>query len=546
MKIRLTLLVLWIILALSNVSFPAQADNAWQAVGEGIDYQEFHLPEPNDIYVARMDRANASAILDSGIAQGRISHGTEKVSDMARRYDDAINYWGGNWGQRNKVVVAINGSYFNAIGAPESGQITSGWYAKRFGDLGGGSGLGYRLDRSVFIGQCVLNKPDKQVISIFRDGQPISTFLIDGLNIPRGANQLIVYTPQYDDFTHTAANGLEVLVEMKRPTLILPLPASANGLVDQILDLHGQTLIPFDHIVLSASGTVRDKLLGNLAVGDEVHISQEITPFDKDCERPYNQPWTKTYASIGGAFNILRDGQIITSTETGAVEKDPRTAIAYNDQYIFFIVVDGRNPQRSVGMTFDDLAAFAQTLGSTWAIAQDGGGSSVMVVNGQVKNHPVSLCDSIFLPILVTSGLQAPSQAMPTQQGRLSSGPVASTPSYYQYACERPVANSMMMIQVQPAQSSQTFHPLDLVSAQGSTEIRLGPGTNYPAFASIPSGTHGFILTHNENLNGIGAKGSYWWKVAFGDLAGWVDERAIVPRSANPLSNPHRGPTANQ
>ena len=147
MKIRLTLLVLWIILALSNVSFPAQADNAWQAVGEGIDYQEFHLPEPNDIYVARMDRANASAILDSGIAQGRISHGTEKVSDMARRYDDAINYWGGNWGQRNKVVVAINGSYFNAIGAPESGQITSGWYAKRFSDLGGGSGLGYRLDR---------------------------------------------------------------------------------------------------------------------------------------------------------------------------------------------------------------------------------------------------------------------------------------------------------------------------------------------------------------------------------------------------------------
>src|SRR5450756_1828502 len=115
MKIRLTLLVLWIILALSNVSFPAQADNAWQAVGEGIDYQEFHLLlgplGPNDIYVARMDRANASAILDSGIAQGRISHGIEKVSDMARRYDDAINYWGGNWGQRNKVVVAINGSY---------------------------------------------------------------------------------------------------------------------------------------------------------------------------------------------------------------------------------------------------------------------------------------------------------------------------------------------------------------------------------------------------------------------------------------------------
>ena len=34
-------------------------------------------------------------------------------------------------------------------------MVQSGWYAKRFDDLGGGSGFAWKLDRSAFIGECV-------------------------------------------------------------------------------------------------------------------------------------------------------------------------------------------------------------------------------------------------------------------------------------------------------------------------------------------------------------------------------------------------------
>jgi hypothetical protein len=524
MKVHFTvLLMLLICLSLPGMPVAAQADTAWQTVGDGIDYQEFHFAEPNDVYVARMDRANRSAILDSAVGEGRISHGTERVSAMFRRYDDAINFWGGSWGQRNQVVVAINGSYFNEIGAPESGQVISGWYAKRFTDLGGGSGLAYGLNRSVAIGQCVLNDRAKQNLVIHHKSRDDTSLPIDGVNIPRGTDQLILYTPQYDDFTHTTANGLEVLVEMSRPTLILPFPASADGFVRQIRDRQGQSLIPFDHVVLSASGKARERLLEGLQTGDRVQISQEITSYDKDCASSYLHNWSKTYASIGGAFNILRDGQIVSSSEKGATIKNPRTAMAYNDEYIFFIVVDGRNPQRSAGMTFDEVAAFARdTLGATWAILQDGGGSSVMVVNGQVKNHPVSACYAVYLPLVQGSN----------PQPSVTNTPAPAMTTDPRFSCERSVANAMLMINVQPAERSQTLHAFDLVTIPSQAEIRLGPGSNYPAFRSLSPNTQGLVLPHAENLNGIKAKGSYWWKVAVGNNTGWIEEQAIVWRGS--------------
>ena len=35
-----------------------------------------------------------------------------------------------------------------------------------------------------------------------------------------------------------------------------------------------------------------------------------------------------------------------------------------------------------------------------------------------------------------------------------------------------------------------------------------------------------------NDLNGILAKGVYWWKVAFGDLTGWVYEDGLVSSEA--------------
>ena len=360
--------VLWLLLLVlvssGSVSAAAPAEQpGWDFVAPGIEYQEYQLPDPNNVFVVRMDRANPTVTLESMIAQGKISEGKETVSDMVARYDQALNYWGGSanpptWGMRSQAVVGINGSYFNLNnGVPQGGQVQSGWYAKRFDDLGGWSGFAWRLDRSPFIGECVFHQPDKQLITY---PATANTQAITGVNRQRDADELIVFTPQYNSRTGTSNSGVEVVVEMERPTLILPAPAYAKGFVRQIHNGDGNSLIPFNAIVLSASGTAAQSLLANVQVGSEIRVSQEITSYLADCSTPYALSWTKTYASIQGAFFFLKAGQIRDFADPGATERNPRTAILYDDQYIYFLVVDGRDVYHSVGMTIHELALFAR------------------------------------------------------------------------------------------------------------------------------------------------------------------------------------------
>jgi hypothetical protein len=77
----------------------------------------------------------------------------ETISQMVPRYDQAINAWGGTWGSRNRVVAAINGSFYNtSTGMPHSGIVHSGVYTKWYRSLGGSGGFAWTLDRQAFIG----------------------------------------------------------------------------------------------------------------------------------------------------------------------------------------------------------------------------------------------------------------------------------------------------------------------------------------------------------------------------------------------------------
>jgi hypothetical protein len=515
-----------IALALVTPAILAQsATSPWEPVAEGIDYQKFKLPDPNNVYVARMDRDNLNVAIESSIAQGRLSGGFEPVSGMAERYDQAINYWGESWGSRNNVVVAINGFFYNtSTGVPRSGQIQSGWYAKRFDDYAGESGFAWRLDRLPFIGGCIVHPENKQTLSIPALSK---TLWINNINVARGANELILYTPQFDTETKTDNTGTEILVELTRPTMIIPGPNYyVKGYVRGIRNNQGSTLIPFDHVVLSAHGTKADKLSG-INIGDEVRISQEITHYKQNCSTLNSLDWTKTYASIGGSFVFLKNSQIIHYNDLGALERHPRTAIAYNDDYIFFIVVDGRDPENSIGMTIDELALFTRdTLGATWGVNQDGGGSSTMVINGVVVNRPnANLYEQkIYLPLIIGSA-----QDIPTPPDSAAKSLEAS-PKLLPLAgggFERYVANGMLMVVIEPMQQSTSFTPNDVFVTTDNINIRLGPGTNYGVIAIAPQNSPGIVLDHMNGLNGVLAKGFYWWKVSINGVQGWIAEPYI-------------------
>ncbi len=522
----------WLLLIIMLSAVPTQAaypgdSPVWDQVVPGIDYSKIQLPDPNNVFVVRMDRSNFSLTVDSSIGQGQLFQGRETVSGMYARYDQALNYWGEvtntpTWGSRNQVVAAINGSYFNWDGdMPQGGQVQSGWYAKRYDDLGGWSGFAWKLDGSAFIGECVYHRPDRQIVKYISKG---TTQEITHINLPRGADELVLYTPQYSTRTGTDSSGVEAVVEMTRPTMILPAPAFASGIIRQVYPAAGNNLIPFNSIVLSATGTAAQSLLQNAAIGTEIQLSQEITSYESDCESLNNLSWSKTYSSIQGAFYFLENGTIHDFSDPGATGRDPRTAIAFNSQYVFFIVVDGRNIRDSVGMTIHELAVFSRdVLGATYAVAEDGGGSSTMVINGMVVNNTVCniyTCygqNVAFLPMLAQGN--APQSQTTSQKLDIVSSPAG---------VERLVTNGMLMVVSQPQSKSSTFAPGAMVTTSGAAALRLGPGENYAAFNTVPSGSTVTIKPQMNGLDGILAKGSYWWYVNFAGSAGWLPEQVLA------------------
>jgi hypothetical protein len=184
-------------------------------------------------------------------------------------------------------------------------------------------------------------------------------------------------------------------------------------------------------------------------------------------------------------FTFLKDGVVDGYlSEPGATVRNPRTAVAYNDDYVYFLVVDGRSGV-SVGMTMQELGDFCKNyLSATWGINQDGGGSSTIWVNGEVKNTP-------------------------SDPGNV----------------ERWVANGLMMISLKPKLQSSTFVTSETVRTVTSSSARLGPGTNYAVLTTIPVEQEGEILAHS--LNGIYAKGEYWWKCKFDTTEGWVAQASL-------------------
>ena len=499
----------------------------WTPLAPGIEFRRFNLPDPNNVFVARMDRYNQSATIDSALAQGSLGSGLEAVSGMAERAADALNNWGmaqasPTWGMRGQAVVAINGSYFDwETSLPQGGQVQSGWYLQRYQDMGGWSGFAWTLDRQAFIGECVSHLPERQVVAFPETNELLE---IDGINQAHQGSGLILYTPQFGSHTPEADEGIGVVVQMTRPAMIMPLPASVTGTVIEVRPGRGGTPIYFDQLVLAASGQAAQRLAAQALTGSEVRISQEITSYLSGCSTLSAVSWEKTYASVQGAFLFLRGGEIQGFIEdAGAANRHPRTAIAMNERYIYFIVVDGRNTKESIGMSMEELGLFARdVLGATWGVAQDGGGSSTMVINGEVVNN--TYCNNFTCPTKTFTRPQNDEGTPSGPQKSTTPGPPQPLPERY----ERPVANGMLMLSIQaPAFSIRYTTGIRITAGQALT-LYTGPGDNFAALASIPAGAAGVVVEHANRLNGISARGEAWWLVDFGGQVGWAAESTLA------------------
>ena len=95
---------------------------------------------------------------------------------------------------------------------------------------------------------------------------------------------------------------------------------------------------------------------------------------------------------------LITDGTVSVSEgeEVGqAMASNPRTAIGIlGEGHYVMVVSDGRS-EESEGLTLYELAQFMDSLGAETAYNLDGGGSSTMVFNGELINHPTTSGNSV-------------------------------------------------------------------------------------------------------------------------------------------------------
>jgi hypothetical protein len=93
---------------------------------------------------------------------------------------------------------------------------------------------------------------------------------------------------------------------------------------------------------------------------------------------------------VGGGTRLLTDGRTsVPGRARAAVDRAPRTlAGVTGDGSVLLVTVDGREPGVSEGATLAEAADLLRSLGATDAVNLDGGGSTTMVVNNELRNRP--------------------------------------------------------------------------------------------------------------------------------------------------------------
>ncbi len=253
---------------------------------------------------------------------------------------------------RTDSVVAINGGFFK----PQSGV-----------PLG-----------TLMINQKIYTGPiyDRVALGIFENGFDVGRvqldakiigngyeIKIDNINQPRMlASYVLAYTKEWGTYAPaTPKYGVQVRIEGGKIT-----KASANSLE-----------IPEDGYVIVGPKSQLEKLFGVQKV---------------DVQIDTNPKWHNVKHIIGGGPYLVKDSEIfidMTAEKLQAIGgRNPRTAIGYTkDNDLILIAADGREGS-SIGLTLYELASLMKSLDCVNAINLDGGGSTVMYVNGQIVNHP--------------------------------------------------------------------------------------------------------------------------------------------------------------
>ena len=134
--------------------------------------------------------------------------------------------------------------------------------------------------------------------------------------------------------------------------------------------------------------------------------------FDKqNVGRYYEESFVDTkykddyYNSIWGRFDILKNNKVLTLDNDYPYARTVM-GLSENGRYLYLMIVDGKRPDHSMGLTYHDCAVMLKSLGAMNAMACDQGGSSCMYVEnmGGIITRPAD-SEGIERPIYSHFGI---------------------------------------------------------------------------------------------------------------------------------------------
>ncbi len=331
---------------------PAADSVTLRTVTDGVAHRHIvRKSGPWNIHSLSIDLTRPELDIVAGLALDSLL-GRETASSIAVRNSNADQ----------SVIAAINADFFNMkTGEADMNQVVEGEIVKGVQrPLRGQFGLDINrmphVEPFIFVGAAIAHR---------------SSIPIDGVNILPDSGVFLL-----NHFANQPAKRKQVSLRFIRisddTTITI---VSGQGVADSSKRINDSTYV--------LVGT-EEAFLSGLAPQDTVRLVLGFLPRTQ-----------RIKTLVGGLPAIVRDGQIIARDSMPGMgrrftaSRHPRTGVGFSKdgKTLFFVTVDGRQ-ESSVGMTLVEFAELLTELGCNTALNLDGGGSTTMVINGEVVNSP--------------------------------------------------------------------------------------------------------------------------------------------------------------
>jgi hypothetical protein len=332
----------------------ADSDSAFAKVDAGLEYIHRRIgKEPWSIHIIKIDRSNNEFSFVSTLARDTI-FGLASLRDQIQSLDP----------QLGQPVAAVNGDFFRIRPGPYQGdplglQILEGELVSS--------------PRGASFWTNAKGKPRiSEVRSKFKAAMPNGKVIPFEINQERLPDQAVLYLPMLGPSTRTT-DGIELILQKQTSPSDLTVGMAASFRVGEIYN-KGDNACKADEFILSIGPELLTQL-GPIEKGAAVQLKVETVP-----------DLTSVKTAIAGGPILLKDSKKVELKRKPV--RHPRTALGWNKDSFFLVVVDGRQEGLSAGMTLKELASLMKDLGCQEAMNLDGGGSSTLWLGGKVMNSP--------------------------------------------------------------------------------------------------------------------------------------------------------------